>query len=430
MQLKRVLAIILAAVILCAFMVGCNNNSGGGGGGAKAQVYYLNFKPEQDPQWQDLAKVYTEKTGIPVTVITAASGQYETTAKAEMAKREPPTLFQVNGPVGLASWSDYCYDLKGSQLYGELTSDEFALYNGTEVAGIAYVIETYGIIYNRLLLEEAGFNPSDIRNFETLKNVAESITARTDELGFAAFAAAGMDGSSDWRFKTHLANVPVYYEYKALGIGTTDAIQGLYLDNYRAIWDLYINNSSVSPTRLGTITMNDVLAEFVNGKAAFFQNGTWAYNDVSALGDENIGMLPIYIGVAGEENQGLCTGTENFWCVNKNAPEADIQATLDFLYWVVTDPEAVRALCEDMGFVIPFKSNLPSTNPLVNIASQRVANGFIPVAWTFPTMPSEPWKDAVGSALKAYAADTGSWDGVVTAFVDGWAKEYALVHGG
>ena len=29
----------------------------------------------------------------------------------------------------------------------------------------------------------------------------------------AAFTSAGMDGSSDWRFKTHLANLPIYYEY-------------------------------------------------------------------------------------------------------------------------------------------------------------------------------------------------------------------------
>ncbi|HPS80949.1 MAG TPA: carbohydrate ABC transporter substrate-binding protein, partial [Candidatus Limiplasma sp.] len=40
---------------------------------ATGSVYYLNFKPEQDQQWQDLAKLYTEKTGVPVTVVTAAS---------------------------------------------------------------------------------------------------------------------------------------------------------------------------------------------------------------------------------------------------------------------------------------------------------------------------------------------------------------------
>ena len=238
-----------------------------------------------------------------------------------------------------------------------------------------------------------------------------------------------MDGSSDWRFKTHLANLPIYYEYKADGIGSTAAIKGTYLDNYKMIWDLYINNSGTSPRLLGTKTGDDSVAEFVSGQAVFYQNGTWAYGDIKSLGDENLGMLPIYIGVQGEEKQGLCTGTENFWCVNKNASPENVQATLDFMYWCVTSNEGVKALCEDMGFVIPFKKNLPATNPLVNIANDYVANGFTPVSWTFPTMPSEEWKNGVGSALTAYAAGTGDWGAVVTAFVNGWASEYALVNG-
>ena len=181
---------------------------------AAGKVYYLNFKPEQDEAWQALAKTYTEETGVPVTVVTAASGQYETTLMSEMEKSEAPTLFQVNGPVGLANWKDYCYDLSGSQLYGELTSDSFALKDGDAVTSIAYVIETYGIIYNKELLTAAGYKQEDIKGFADLKKVADDIQARKAELGVdGAFTSAGMDGSSDWRFKTHLANLPIYYEY-------------------------------------------------------------------------------------------------------------------------------------------------------------------------------------------------------------------------
>ena len=419
---RRFSAILIAVLMLIGVLSGCGSSQDSG------KVYYLNFKPEQDQQWKDLAKAYTEKTGVPVTVLTAASGQYATTLRAEVAKRDAPTLFQVNGPVGLASWNSYCYDLSGSKLYGELISDDFALYNGSQVAGISYVIETYGIIYNKALLRQAGYSEGDIKNFADLKRVAEDITARSAELGFAAFTTAGMDGSSDWRFKTHLANLPLYYEYKADGIGTTETIKGTYLDNYKMIWDLYINNSPTPPTLIGNKTMNDVIAEFVSGQAVFFQNGTWAYEQAGEIGDENLGMLPIYIGVPGEEKQGLCTGTENYWCVNKNASEKDIQATLDFLYWCVTDADAVKVICEDMGFVIPFKNNIPPANPLVVIADQYIADGYVPVDWTFPTMPSEEWKDGVGSALTLYAAGSGTWDSVVSAFVDGWASEYKLIN--
>ena len=114
---------------------------------------------------------------------------------AEMGKSEAPTLFQVNGPVGLANWKDYCYDLSGSDIYTQLTSDDYALKEGDTVYGIAYVIESYGIITNKTLLEKAGYTLEDIQSFEDLKKVAEDITSRKDELGFAAFTSAGMDGS-------------------------------------------------------------------------------------------------------------------------------------------------------------------------------------------------------------------------------------------
>ncbi|MDO4284214.1 MAG: ABC transporter substrate-binding protein [Eubacteriales bacterium] len=407
----------------------------------EGKVYYLNFKPEQDTQWQDLAALYTEQTGVPVTVVTAASGEYENTLMSEMEKSEAPTLFQVNGPVGLQNWKDYCYDLKDSDLYSHLTSDDFALIDDETgaVQGVAYVIETYGIIYNKAILDDYCTKPyavvadvSEINNFDTLKAVADSIQENKEDLGVeGAFTSAGMDSSSDWRFKTHLANLPIYYEYEAEGETSSPAIKGEFLDNYKAIWDLYITDSTTDPTLLASKTADDATSEFANGQAVFYQNGTWAYNDISSLGDENLGMLPIYIGAEGEENQGLCTGSENYWCVNNQASEEDIQATLDFLSWVITSDEGRQSMSQDMGFVTPFDTftdEYETTNPLVKIANQYVADGTKSVAWCFTTMPSENWKNGVGSALTAYAARTGDWDGVVTAFVDGWATEYQLAN--
>ena len=395
---------------------------------AEGSVYYLNFKPEQDEAWQKLAKEYTEKTGVPVTVLTAASGTYEETLMAEMGKTEAPTLFQVNGPVGLANWVDYCYDLSGSDLYGHLVSDDFALKDGDAVLGIGYVIETYGIIVNKTLLEKAGYTVDDIQSFADLKKVAEDITARSAELGFSAFSSAGMESSSDWRFKTHLANLPIYFEYQADGISTTDAIKGSFLDNYRAIWDLYINNSTCAPAELSAKTGDDSLNEFRNGQAAFYQNGSWAYGDLTGtFSDDELAMIPIYIGAGDEAKQGLCTGCENYWCVNKDADQADIDATLTFLNWCVT--EGAEAMANEMNFVIPFDTAVESNNLFVKLANAYIADGKTPVSWNFTTMPSEEWKNMVGQALTAYAADQtdANWDAVVTAFVDGWASEYALL---
>ncbi len=441
--MKKALSIVLA-LAMAASMAACggatssssaaaSTPASSSASGATGSVYYLNFKPEQADQWVALAKQYTDETGVPVNVVTAASGTYESTLTAEMAKTEAPTLFQVNGPVGLSRWKDYCYDLSKSDVYSQLTSDSFTVKDGDKIDGIAYVIETYGIIYNKALLQKAGYTADDIKSFADLKKVADDIQARKAELGVeGAFASAGMDSSSDWRFKTHLANLPIYYEYKADGITSTDAIKGTYLDNYKNIWDLYITDATCEPALLSSKTGDDAAAEFATGAAVFYQNGTWAYDQIKGydVADDDIGMLPIYIGAPGEEKQGLCTGSENYWCVNSKASPEDIQATLDFMNWCVTS-DAGKAALKDMGFVCPFKGFtdefLPD-NPLIRAANEYVANGYTPVDWCFTTMPSEDWKNGVGSALLEYAQGTGNWDAVKTAFVDGWATEMAAAN--
>ena len=445
---KKLLALTLSGALAVSMLAGCGGSSNGGdtststdtkadtteASGAEGSVYYLNFKPEQDQQWQDLAKAYTDETGVPVTVVTAASGNYETTLMSEMGKSGAPTLFQVNGPVGLANWKDYCYDLAGSDIYGQLTSDNYALKEDDTVYGIAYVIESYGLIVNKTLLEKAGYTIDDIQSFADLKKVAEDITARSSELGFAAFTSAGMDGSSDWRFKTHLANLPIYFEYQTDGISSTDAIKGTYLDNYRDMWDLYINNSTCDPKELSAKTGDDSRNEFLAGDTVFFQNGSWEYANLTGDGgytDDDLAMIPIYIGAGDEANQGLCTGTENYWCVNNQADEADIKATLDFMNWCVTSELGTKTMADEMGFVIPFKGAQESKNLFVKQDAEYTAEGKTPVSWNFTTMPSEEWKNGVGQALTAYAADQtdANWAGVVSAFVDGWATEYQMANG-
>lgn len=437
---KKSLSLVVCLLVALCLLVGCSSGNTTttpgetGSTEATGEVYYLNFKPEQDEAWQALAAKYTELTGVPVKVVTAASGNYETTLMSEMGKSSAPTLFQVNGPVGLANWTDYCYDLAGSDIYNNLTNDSFALKDGDVVKGIGYVIESYGIIVNKTLLAEAGYTLEDIQSFEDLKTVADDIHARKDELGFTAFTSAGMDGSSDWRFKTHLANLPIYFEYQADNINSTDAIKGTFLDNYRDIFDLYITDSTTPGAELAAKTGDDARNEFLASEAVFYQNGSWEYGSLTAEGaftDDDLAMIPIYIGAGDEANQGLCTGTENYWCVNSEAKPENIQATLDFMNWCVSSEEGTTVMANEMGFVIPFKDAVESPNLFVKQDTELTAQGKTPVSWNFTTMPSEEWKNGVGSALTAYAADPtdANWEAVVTAFVDGWATEYALQNG-
>ena len=303
-------------------------------------------------------------------------------------------------------------------------------------------VESYGIIVNKTLLAEAGYTLEDIQSFDDLKRVAEDITARKDALGFAAFSSAGMDGSSNWRYQTHLFNLPLHFEYQDKNITTSDTIEGTYLDNYKAIFDLYINNSTCEPSLLASKTGDDSRNEFLASEAVFFQNGSWEYSNLVGDGkftDDDLAMIPIYIGAGDEATQGLCTGTENYWCVNQSASPENIQATLDFMYWCVTSETGTQAMGggegampsgeTGMGFVIPFQSAIEPTNLFMKQNDAYTADGKVPVSWDFTTMPSQTWKDELASALTAYAAGTGDWNGVVSAFVDNWAAEYALLNG-
>ena len=430
--MKKTLAILLAVVMAITLFTACGDKPAPTPDTKTGSVYYLNFKPEADKAWQDLAKLYTEKTGVPVTVVTAASGTYNETLTAEMDKSAPPTLFVVGNQAAVDTWGDYCYDLSGTAVANELNTDAYNLYDADgKLCSIGYCYECYGIIVNEDLLEKAGYTLGDITNFETLKAVAEDIHARASELGFDAFTSSSMSDDSSWRFTGHLANLEYYYE----SVDDPDAwkecpssIKGTYMQNYKNLWDLYINNSAVNPADLAAGGF-DAADEFGKEQAVFYQNGSWEYANVSGEGkfsDDQLAMIPIYFGVGDEANQGLCTGTENYWCVNKEASEDDINATLDFMYWCVSSDEGTKAMANDMGFVIPFKNAQESPNLFVKVDNALTAEGKTPVAWCFSTMPSENWKNGVGSALTAYAAGTGDWNAVVTAFVDGWKTEAAL----
>lgn len=437
-----------AAVIGAMALAGCSSSSSssettgstaGGestaaGDASKGSVYYLNFKPEADAAWQEMAKKYSEEKGIDVKVVTAASDNYETTLMSEMGKSGAPTLFQVNGPVGLKNWEDYAYNLYGTPVFDQLTSDDYALYIGdkadNDVAAIAYAIESYGIIVNTELLSKAGYTVDDIKSFEDLKKVADDIQSRKDELGFAAFTSAGMDGSSNWRFKTHLANMPLYFEYQDDGVADKEELAGTYLPNYRQIFDLYVTDSTTPGADLASKTADDSEREFTSGQAVFFQNGSWEYTNLidNGMTDEQITMIPIYIGAGDEANQGLTTGTENYWVVNKEASADDIAATLEFMDWLVTSEEGTAFMADDLGLTIPFKDAKPSPNVFVQEDIKLTQDGKTPVSWNFTTMPSEEWKNGLGSALTAYAADPTdeNWDKVKAAFVDNWKTEKEL----
>jgi len=455
-RLKKTLLAALAVVATVSMLTACgggSNNSGEKPAENKNQtetktdaakgsgkIYYLNFKPEVEETWKKIAEEYKKETGVDMKVVTAASGQYEPTLKAEITKDDAPTLFQINGPIGYQNWKDYTLDLKDSELYKHLINKDLAVTSDGGVYGIPYVVEGYGIIYNNAIMQKYIALPnakiknvSEINNFAKLKEVVEDMQAKKSELGIdGVFASTSLSPGEDWRWQTHLANLPIFYEYRDNKTKDMAEVKFKYADNYKNIFDLYVANSTVDPKSLTSKTVSDSMSEFALGKAAMIQNGNWAWSQISGVNGnvvkaEDIKFLPIYTGVSGEEKQGLCIGTENFFSINSKTTPENQKAALDFINWLFTSEKGKTFVTKDLGFITPFDTFKAEEAPNDPLAKEVVAymsnKDLYNVDWNFTSFPSQTFKDSFGQALGQYTAGAMTFDEVKNLFVQYWAEQ-------
>lgn len=448
--MKKFLSILLAVSLFATVFTACNRNNNHNPSGqtndTKATVRFLNFKPEVANVYNEIAKAYKDETGNTLIVETAASGNYEQTLTAKMGTNEAPTLFQINGPKGYANWKDYCADLSNTELYRHLTDKSLAIMSDGKVYGIPYVVEGYGIIYNKAItdkyfaLENKSTNyksMDEIKNFNALKSVVEDMQKNADKLGIeGVFASTSLKTGEDWRWQTHLANIPVYYEFedKSIDLSSdeTKTIEFKYSDNFKRIFDLYINNSVTDKKKLGSKIVDESMAEFALGQCAMVQNGNWAWSQIddvkgNVVESENVKYLPIYMGLEGEENQGLCIGTENFFAINAKASKEEQKATEDFIYWLFSSKTGKDFVTDELELIAPFDTFTEDERPEDPLAEEVIKwmnNGDVTtIPWNFTVFPSATFKADFGAALLQYAQGTKTWDDVKKLFVERWNSE-------
>lgn len=447
--MKRLFALITAASLLfCLGACGKKDDTEKTGTDGKGSVYFLNFKPEIADVYKEIAQKYKEEKGVDVKVVTAASNTYETTLKSEIAKSAPPTIFQINGPVGYEAWKNYCLDLSNTKLYNYLSDKDLAVKNEDGVFGIPYVVEGYGIIYNNAIMEKyfalddkavSIASADEIRSFDTLKQVVEDMSKHKKELGIdGVFAATSMGTGEQWRWTTHLASVPMYYEMKGISDDSTivTALNAKtsdfkYSDNFRNIFDLYINNSTTEKGLLSGKSVENSMAEFALGKAAMVQNGNWAWEQIAEVSGnkvnaDDVRYLPIYMGIDGEEKQGLCVGTENYLSINKNASEADRKASIEFLEWLFSSETGKKYVTEKLDFIAPFTTFSEDERPDDPLAREILSwmeGNADTLEWTFNSFPSQQFKDDFGNAMLEYVQGTKNWEYVKKTFSDSWKSE-------
>ncbi len=439
--MKKITAFLMA-VLMTLSLASCNNNNTDD----TVTVRFLNFKPEVASVYNDIATAYKNETGVNLIVDTAANNTYESTLAARMGTSEAPTIFQVNGPRGYANWSDYCADLSGTELYNHLNDKSIALKVGDAVYGIPYLVEGYGIIYNEDITDryfalsdrDTDFSSMDeINNFEKLSELVEDMQDNADELGIeGVFAATSLKSGEDWRWQTHLANVPIYYEFQKNNIDLsgddTKKIAFDYADNYKNLFDLYIDNSTTEKGVLGSKIVDESMAEFALGKCAMVQNGNWAWSQISGIAnntvkEDKIKFLPLYMGIEGEESQGLCIGTENYICINAKASDAEKKAAEDFLYWLFSSETGKDFVTNKLDFIAPFDTFTDDEIPTDPLAREVIKwssrNDVNSVPWNFTLFPSQSFKNTFGSALLQYAQGTREWDDVVSTVTEAWKAE-------
>ena len=444
-QTQKVIAVMLFLTIVLSLLPlgGCGEEDPD-----TVTVRYLNFKPEIAEKYEELATAYEKETGVRIIVDTAANNTYEQTLTAKMSGSEAPTLFQINGPRGYASWKSYCADLKDTQLYKHLTDKTLAVTDGDKVVGIPYVVEGYGILYNKAVTDryfaltdrdKSLASMNDVRNFATLKTLVEDMQAHKTALGIdGVFASTSLKSGEDWRWQTHLANLPIYYEFKDgnvdLSSDATKKITFRYAAQFKNLFDLYLDNSVTDKKRLGSKTVTDSMSEFALEKCAMVQNGNWAWGQIADVSgnkvkEQNIKYLPLYTGVSGEEKQGLCIGTENFYAINAKAPAAEQKAAADFIYWLYSSEMGKKYVTEQFGFIAPFDTFDDAERPNDPLAHEILdwmqKDGVTSVPWNFTLFPSLQFKDDFGASLLKYAQGNKTWDAVVSDMVDSWRKESA-----
>lgn len=335
------------------------------------QVRILNKDPQLQTAWETLAAEYSELSGADVQVL---SGEDDAT----------PTLLQVADETQLP---ESCVDLSDTAALAQLASWSLTLRDDAgRVCAIASEIEIFGLVYNSTLLAKTSHTRADIQSFEDLTEVVYAITDRKQKLGFSAFTRV------------------VPNEHLALQLAPV-------ITEARNLVDLIINNTTADPLALEENTQPDALQDFLNGKAVFFLAGSREHETLAAIGTENMGVMPVYMGMENEETQSLCVTAHSYWCVDQSATELDVQATVDFLNFLVQPRADGTVPVDDFGRVTPYRQAVYVSNMLESVFRSDLAAGREPLVYRRGPVP-----DGLVEALVAYAGNPSdqNWEAVVT----------------
>ena len=319
--MKKLVAIVLSLAMLLV------------SASALADLVICQNKVEITEQMEAFAKLYTEKTGVGVKVITGGgSSDYNTVLKSEMASGREPDIWVIEGPSGYDLWKDKIADQAGA----EWTQYTAAAYmDGDKVVGFPVAVEGYGLAYNKSILDKAGIDPATLTNYDAYAAAFEKLDSMKAELGLDMVVSMVAGTTTGMTWVTGLHNFNVYltvgnerndttYIDQVLA-GQVDAERFHQYCQYVALIFKYSD-----PDMLLNGTQDSQLAAFANGKAAFYHQGNWMDPSLVALNpDFEIAYAPHAF--LKEDTDGILVNPPSWYVVNENGNKDEAIAYLNYL---------------------------------------------------------------------------------------------------
>jgi raffinose/stachyose/melibiose transport system substrate-binding protein len=298
-----------------------------------ADIVICQNKVEITAAMQDYAKLYKEKTGVDVKVITGGgSSDYNTVLKAEMASGREPDIWVIEGPTGYELWKDKIADMTGEE-WTKYT--EAAYMDGDKVVGFPVSVEGYGLAYNADILAKAGIDPKTLTNVDAYKAAFEKLDSMKEELGLDMVVSmvAGTVPGMTWVTGLHNFNVYLTVGNERNDTTYIDQVLAGKVDearfhDYCQYVDLLFKYSTQDMLLNGT--QDAQLAAFANGKAAFYHQGNWMDPSLVQLNPSfEIAYAPHAF--LHEDTDGILVNPPSWYVVNANGNKDEAIAYLNYL---------------------------------------------------------------------------------------------------
>ena len=319
--MKKLIAIVLTLALMMTAV------------SALADIVIVQNKVEITSQMEEFAKLYEEKTGVPVKVITGGgSSDYNTVLKAEMQSGREPDIFVIEGPSSYELWKDKIADQTGAE-WTQYTAAAYMV-DGKAV-GFPVAVEGYGLAYNKSILDKAGIDPATLTTYDAYAAAFEKLDSMKEELGLDMVVSMVAGTTTGMTWVTGLHNFNVYLTVGNERNDTTyidQVLEGKVDDERFHQYCQYVALifKYSDPDMLLNGTQDSQLAAFANGKAAFYHQGNWMDPSLVALNpDFEIAYAPHAF--LHEETDGILVNPPSWYVINENGNKDEALAYLNFL---------------------------------------------------------------------------------------------------